>query len=151
MNKKRILVDGYNLGLEQGTGIATYARNLIATLKSMGCEVTCLYDRRVKKGVNSDLINEIYFFDNEAWTMGHTWLQVTIDGETRDVCAGSLDNEPGKVNFEPLSPVHTGHPLTMFLTHLGLILFVGTLEWKALLTGKEPPAWAYEERNTQDH
>jgi hypothetical protein len=90
-------------------------------------------------------------FDNEAWTMGHTWLRVTIDGETRDVCAGRVDNEPGKVNFEPLSPVHVGHPLTMFLTHLGLILFVGTLEWKALLTGGEPPAWAYEEKDDRDH
>jgi len=86
------------------------------------------------------------FFDNEEWTMGHTWLRVTIDGETRDVCAASVDNEPDKVNFEPLSPVHRGHPLTMFLTHLGLILFVGTFEWKALLTGTEPPAWTYDEK-----
>lgn len=86
------------------------------------------------------------FFDNEEWQMGHTWLQVTIEDETHDVCAGRVENEPGKVNFVPLSPVHKGTPLTMFLTHLGLILFVGTLEWKALLTGTEPPAWAYEER-----
>ena len=86
-------------------------------------------------------------FDNEDWAMGHTWLRVTIAGETRDACAGSVDNEPGKVNFEPLSPVHMGNPLIMFLTHLGLILFMGTLEWQALLTRSEPPAWAYEERD----
>jgi hypothetical protein len=85
-------------------------------------------------------------FDNEDWQMGHTWLRVTIDGETRDVCAGRVDNEPGQVNFEPLSPVHGGHPLIMFFTHLGLILFMGTLEWRALLTGSEPPSWAYREK-----
>ncbi len=86
------------------------------------------------------------FLDNEEWTMGHTWLWVTINGETRDVCASRVDNEPGSVNFVPLSPIHRGSPLIMFLTHLGLILFVGTLEWKALLTGTPPPAWAYKER-----
>ncbi len=86
------------------------------------------------------------FLDNEEWTMGHTWLHVTINGETRDVCASRVNNEPGKVNFVPLSRIHHGNRLIMFLTHLGLILFVGTLEWKALLTGTEPPAWAYKER-----
>jgi hypothetical protein len=35
----------------------------------------------------------------------------------------------------------------MFLSHLGLIFLMGTLEWKALLTRSEPPAWAYEERD----
>lgn len=86
------------------------------------------------------------FLDNEEWTMGHTWLRLTIDCETRDVCAGRVDNRPGKVNFVPLNTVHNGNLLTMFFTHLGLILLVGTLEWKALLTGTEPPSWAYEER-----
>jgi hypothetical protein len=88
-----------------------------------------------------------HFFDNEDWQMGHTWLRVTIAGETRDVCAGSVDNEPGKVNFEPLSAVNKGNSLIMFLSHLGLIFLMGTLEWKALLTRSEPPAWAYEERD----
>jgi hypothetical protein len=88
-------------------------------------------------------------FDNPDWAMGHTWLRVTINGETRDVCAGRVSNTPGHVNFTPLSQVHTGHPFTLFLTHLGLIFFAGFLEWKALLTGSEPPAWAYREKNTQ--
>lgn len=69
--KKRILIDGYNLGLEHGTGIATYARNLIATLKSMGCEVSCLYDRRAKRGNRYRLINEIRFFDSKAPYVTH--------------------------------------------------------------------------------
>jgi hypothetical protein len=86
------------------------------------------------------------FFDNEEWTMGHTWLRVTIDGETRDVCSGRVDNEAGKVHFVPLSAVYNGRPLVMFLTHLGLMHFMGFLEWKALLTRTEPPSWAYEER-----
>ena len=87
-----------------------------------------------------------HFFDNEEWTMGHTWLRVTVDGERRDVCAGCVDNEPGEVHFVPLSTVYNGRPLAMFLTHLGLVFFMGFLEWKALITRTEPPSWAYDER-----
>jgi len=89
---------------------------------------------------------KVRFFDNEEWAMGHTWLQVTIDGETKDVCAGRADHEPGKVNFVPLSTVHQGWGPIMFLTHLGMVPFMGFLEWKALLTGVDPPSWAYKER-----
>lgn len=90
---------------------------------------------------------KVRMLDDEAWTMGHTWLRVTSDGETRDVCAGSVENEPGSVNFVPLSPVHTGHPVILFLTHLGMILFCGVLEWRALLTGSRPPEWAFVPRD----
>lgn len=86
-------------------------------------------------------------FLDEEWTMGHTWLRVTIDGETRDVCAGRETNLPGQVNFVPRSPIYNGRPLTLFATHLGLILFAGTLEWQALLTGRRPPDWTYGERD----
>ena len=82
--------------------------------------------------------------------MGHTWLRVTIDGETRDVCAGRVDNEPDKVHFVPLSSVHNGRPLVMFLTHLGLIHFMGFLEWKALLARTEPPSWASAEQQLEE-
>jgi len=78
--------------------------------------------------------------------MGHTWLRVTLNGETRDVCAGRETNEPGKIHFAPVWPVFTGHPITLFLTHLGMILFCGVLEWKALLTGGQPPDWTYVPR-----
>ena len=58
----RILVDGYNLGLKHGTGIATYARNLIHALGSLGHEVSALYDRPTAWSDNP-FLNEIYFFD----------------------------------------------------------------------------------------
>lgn len=93
---------------------------------------------------------KVRIFDNEAWHMGHTWLRVTVDGEARDVCAGRLENEPGQVHFVPLSRVHRGGPFTLFLTHLGLIGFMGVLEWQALLTGAAPPVWAYREKQTND-
>lgn len=118
-----------------GTGYCTqYNLALGQLLRRLGFEVTAVFALKAR------------FFDNPDWSMGHTWLRVTVDGETRDVCAGRADNEAGKVHFVPLSAVHKGRPLTMFLTHLGLIFFMGFLEWKALITRTEPPTWAYEER-----
>ena len=118
-----------------GTGYCTqYNLALRQILRRLGFQTTAVFAFRA------------HFSDNEEWTMGHTWLRVTVDGETREVCAGRVDNEAGKVHFVPLSAVHNGRPLTMFLTHLGLISFMGFLEWRALLTRTEPPSWAFEER-----
>ncbi len=83
------------------------------------------------------------FEDNPAWNMGHTWLEVEIDGDIRDVCASREANLPGEINFTPLSPVHPGHELILLLTHLGLIHYAGLIEWGALLTGREVPDWMF--------
>lgn len=58
----RILIDGYNLGLEKGTGIATYARNLSYEIAGLGHEVEVLYGKRMSITRNA-LLNEVYFFD----------------------------------------------------------------------------------------
>jgi glycosyltransferase involved in cell wall biosynthesis len=47
MPRKRVLVDGYNLSLEKGTGIATYARNLTSNLGTLGHGVDVLYGLRI--------------------------------------------------------------------------------------------------------
>lgn len=58
----RILIDGYNLGLEKGTGVATYARNLSYELGALGHEVDVLYGNQ--GGAERDeLLREIAFFD----------------------------------------------------------------------------------------
>ena len=58
----RILIDGYNLGLEKGTGVATYARNLSYEIVGLGHEVDVLYGNRMSVTRNP-LLNEVYFFD----------------------------------------------------------------------------------------
>lgn len=58
----------------------------------------------------------VHVDDNPAWTMGHTWLRVTIDGETRGVCASRADIRPDQVNFVPLAPVWPGNRFTLLLT-----------------------------------
>jgi len=60
-----ICVDGYNLSLTEGTGVATYARNLTKTLNQNGHKVNVLYGH--KRGLSrSPLFREIGFFDDYA-------------------------------------------------------------------------------------
>ncbi|UFN50421.1 glycosyltransferase family 4 protein [Roseomonas sp. OT10] len=61
----RICIDGYNLGLEQGTGVATYARNLSFRLGAMGASVDVLYGTRASPS-KDPLIREIAFFDGRV-------------------------------------------------------------------------------------
>ena len=59
----RILIDGRNLGLEKGTGVATYARNLSYELHEMGHGVEVLYGYGAAPSRNK-LMREIAFFDS---------------------------------------------------------------------------------------
>ncbi len=58
----RLLIDGYNLGLEKGTGVATYARNLSYEIANLGHDIDVLYGNRLSNTRN-ELLREIYFFD----------------------------------------------------------------------------------------
>jgi len=71
--KHRIMIDGRNLSLEKGTGVATYARNLSYSLHDLGYRVEVLYGNRAAPG-QSDLLREIAFFDTNAGDIPR-WLQ----------------------------------------------------------------------------
>jgi glycosyltransferase involved in cell wall biosynthesis len=58
----KVLIDGYNLQLPQGTGIKTYGLSLIQALNEMGANVDVLLGRGGYKG--NDILDEVYFFDN---------------------------------------------------------------------------------------
>ncbi len=60
--RKKIAIDGYNLSLEAGTGVATYARNLSFTAHDLGHEVHVLYGMR--SSPRNPLLREIAFFDS---------------------------------------------------------------------------------------
>lgn len=63
MHKPRIYIDGFNLSLEQGTGVATYSRNLSFALRDLGAEVGVLYGTSRSTISNSSLVREVAFFD----------------------------------------------------------------------------------------
>ena len=58
-----ILVDGYNISLEKGTGIATYAKNLVAAIqKHHQCSVLYSFPMHGSSEKNK-ILNEILLFD----------------------------------------------------------------------------------------
>jgi hypothetical protein len=63
MSRPRIAIDAYNLTLEQGTGIATYARNLSYQLGGLGADVGVLYGERPAASDGDELLREISLLD----------------------------------------------------------------------------------------
>jgi hypothetical protein len=72
--KKRVMIDGRNLNLEKGTGVATYARNLSYCLHGMDYQVEVLYGNRAAPG-QTGLMKEIAFFDSNVGDVPE-WLRV---------------------------------------------------------------------------
>src|SRR4028118_491745 len=62
MTSQTVLIDGYNLGLERVTGVATYARNLSAAIHDLGHRVEVLYGLRMPDA-QDPLEREAFFFD----------------------------------------------------------------------------------------
>lgn len=61
----RVLIDGYNLALDKGTGVATYARNLSLELHRNGHDVAVLYGKRSSTS-RDPLLREVSFFDGKT-------------------------------------------------------------------------------------
>ena len=60
MTLPRIGIDGYNLAMPNGTGVATYGYALSETLKGMGHDVTGLFGLAVGNRID---LREVLFFD----------------------------------------------------------------------------------------
>lgn len=61
-SRLHVALDGFNLALPRGTGVATYARTLSYALKEMSCEVDVLYGLNIPSKAQA-LLREILFFD----------------------------------------------------------------------------------------
>jgi hypothetical protein len=105
-------------------------------LDRLGFETEAVFARKVRVLTNLD------------WTLGHTWLRVTLQGEVREVCAVYIENEPGRANFEPVTPVHHGRTAILLLMHLGMLPFCGFVEWRAMLSGQGNPGWTFQQTHS---
>jgi len=57
----RIGLDGYNLALPQGTGVATYGRNLAAAIAELGYPVDLLFGLNIPRKADDDLRESLFF------------------------------------------------------------------------------------------
>jgi glycosyltransferase involved in cell wall biosynthesis len=63
--KPFVVIDGFNLSLERGTGVSTYALNLSHALGTIGCEVGVLYGGAFGRDDDA-LLKEVIFFDTQV-------------------------------------------------------------------------------------
>lgn len=57
----RIGLDGYNLALPQGTGVATYGRNLAAAINELGYPVDLVFGVNIPRKADVDLRESLFF------------------------------------------------------------------------------------------
>ncbi|MFZ2997678.1 glycosyltransferase family 4 protein [Sphingobium sp.] len=57
----RIGLDGYNLAMPQGTGVATYGRNLAAAIAELGYPVDLLFGVNIPRKADDDLRESLFF------------------------------------------------------------------------------------------
>ncbi|MFC2144975.1 transglutaminase domain-containing protein [Actinomycetota bacterium] len=66
--------------------------------------------------------SQIHGMPCEGGITSHAWLEVTVDGETKNVCAGDINNSPGKNNFKIVGEVTGFNSFFQAFTWLGGIL-----------------------------
>lgn len=79
---------------------------------------------------------------NPWWHAGHSWLRVTHDGRTLDVCAGKADNRAGRVAFMPVSEVRPMRRWTRGLVSVAMAPVV-TRQVLLQLAGAPQARWLY--------
>ena len=67
----------------------------------------------------------------------HTWLEVTINGETLYVCPGSASNSPGNLDFTITGKVKPYTKIMHFFTYPGAILINAIRDFRATRFRKE--------------
>ena len=108
-----------------------YNNVLSRVLKALGFRVRTVHAARVR------------LQRSPWWHAGHTWLEVTVDGRTRDVCASRAETRAGEVMFIPVSTVRPFRGLTYLDTTLGLAPIVTVLTWRSWIERSPLPRWMY--------
>jgi glycosyltransferase involved in cell wall biosynthesis len=79
VNGARIVVDGYNLLLPRGTGIATYTLNLIGVLKQLGAQVDILAPVHFRPNRKWPDLTEIRLFEGLPAAKVPSWMQWAVN------------------------------------------------------------------------
>jgi len=69
----RVFLDGYNMALTEGTGVATYGRNLSLALGRLGYRVGVLFGTRAARP-RDPLLREVTFFDERPRRREPDWV-----------------------------------------------------------------------------
>ena len=106
---------------------------------------TALYEVLCRLGIDCMLVYaaRVRLANDPIWRMGHVWVQVAIDGEVRDVCAGSSSLDANSPRFEPLTPVRRLGAGLKSLTVVGTAMAVVAASLSAGITHSARPRWLH--------
>ena len=108
-----------------------YNGALASVLRRLGIECELVYAVRVRLA------------DDPSWRMGHVWVRVSIDGESRDFCAGSATTEAGRARFEPVTKVRRFGSATSVLVTIGMAPIVVFAIAGSSLRRRPWPSWLH--------
>ncbi|HJL15910.1 MAG TPA: transglutaminase domain-containing protein [Sandaracinaceae bacterium LLY-WYZ-13_1] len=74
---------------------------------------------RILRGLGIEARRVYAFCRFDGLIAGHTWLDVTVEGETRPVCPGQPENVPGRLHFTPITKVRPWGPGILLASYLG--------------------------------
>lgn len=94
---QKILFDGLNLSMKEGTRVATYTRVTAGVARAAGHETTILYSR-AGKPPKRRLAREVVFFDEEPGRSGWSPAQLLLQG--LDQIAGLLGTRATRVPLD---------------------------------------------------
>jgi glycosyltransferase involved in cell wall biosynthesis len=94
----KISVDGYNISLAQGTGVATYGRTLISAATALGHDVGVLYGKHAGRA-NVALLNEIAVADNSENPKKRRWVGKRLYEGSRTLFSGFYPHSAYEVPF----------------------------------------------------
>jgi len=86
--------------------------------------------------------------NDPSWRMGHMWLRVTLDGDTRDVCAGSRSIDAVSLRFTPVTRVRRFGPAMRSLTTVGTAGAVMAAQLRTTISRKPRPRWLHHPLDT---
>ena len=87
----RILIDGKNLSLFEGTGIATFTKNLIGNFRNLDHDVELLFGRKLSY-TSKDVLNEIQFYDRKEFQQNKLQRILTALADTTKSARSITDN-----------------------------------------------------------
>ncbi len=111
-----------------------YNLALATVLKRLDFEVQVVHAARARKS-----------YPNPWFHTGHTWLRVTHQGRTLDVCASDSANRPGQVTFTPVTPARPWRPWAGPAISVALLPFVTGQVWRQWVNGEEVAGWLFRD------
>jgi len=99
-----VCIDGFNISLKRGSGVATYGRNLLSCLTALGYETQILYGPQRQLKINA-LLSEVSLFDASPVPPPFARLSETLDWLTPPTTRRARRvNQSGVVITRQLAP-----------------------------------------------